>query len=135
MKIGDRILVFWTTRAWDDGLDWVSYEILDIGDDGLWVKGVRNPEGYDHDGCKTFIGFDETLEIMVWKKEEEPAEDLREFEFYTNPTRTTFWRVRGNAIDTCTIGGACWPDSTKTPQDLKVNMIRIEADELPEELV
>jgi hypothetical protein len=72
MKIGDRILVFWKTRAWDDGADWVSYEIIDIGDDGLWVKGVRNPAGHNHDGSKTSISFDDTLEIMVWKKEGQP---------------------------------------------------------------
>jgi hypothetical protein len=70
-----------------------------------------------------------------WMDEEEPAEDLREFEFYTNKSKTTYWRVRDNVVDVGYVWGGSWVDSYNTAPELMASMIRIEADELPEELV
>jgi hypothetical protein len=74
-----------------------------------------------------------------WMDEEEPAEDLREFEFYRNDCGTIFWRVSKRGVEiACHYGDGymeTWERSQKTLPQLRKSATRIEADELPEELV
>jgi hypothetical protein len=73
-----------------------------------------------------------------WMDEEEPAADLREFEFYRNAGGTVFWRVGKDGIKTaCDYGDGYkddWERSQMTRNELKSSMVRITADELPESL-
>jgi hypothetical protein len=73
-----------------------------------------------------------------WMDGEEPAADLREFEFYRNAASTVFWRVGKDSIeigydhgndDTCP-----WERSQRTKQEIERSEVRITADELPESL-
>jgi hypothetical protein len=73
-----------------------------------------------------------------WMDGEEPAADLREFEFYRNAGGTVFWRVGKDGIEiACDYGDGYkeeWERSQKTRNELKSSMVRITADELPESL-
>jgi hypothetical protein len=73
-----------------------------------------------------------------WMDEEEPAADLREFEFYRNAASTVFWRVGKDSIEIgCDYGNEYtypWERSQHTKQELERSKIRITADELPESL-
>jgi hypothetical protein len=73
-----------------------------------------------------------------WMDEEEPAADLREFEFYRNADRTVFWRIGKDGIEiSCDYGNDYiypWEQSPHTKQELERSKIRITADELPESL-
>lgn len=64
MKQGSKIIVFWTTEEFNRGSDWSFYEVIDTCEDGLFVKGIDSPEGWKHDGSKTFIEYDRTLNII-----------------------------------------------------------------------
>jgi hypothetical protein len=73
-----------------------------------------------------------------WMDGEEPAADLREFEFYRNAGGTVFWRVGKDGIEiACDYGDGYkedWERSQKTRSELESSMVRITADELPESL-
>ena len=71
--IGKRIIVLWTTDAFNAGNDWIAYRVIDESPDGFWVFGVDSPDGSKHDGSKTFISHGETLGIVEWN---ETAPDL-----------------------------------------------------------
>ncbi len=69
MKPGTRIIVSWTTEAFNRGSEWIAFEVIDEAPDGYFVKGVNDPEGNKHDGSKCFINLDDTLNIHEWKRE------------------------------------------------------------------
>ena len=69
MNPGTRILVSWTTEAFRRGDEWIAYEVIDSCETGVFVKGITDPEGNQHDGSKTFIEYDDTLSITEWKRE------------------------------------------------------------------
>ena len=68
--IGKRILVFWTTSAFNKGSDWPSFRVIDVGEDHMWCEGINSPDGSTHDGSKRSISVDETLNIIEWKEEQ-----------------------------------------------------------------
>jgi hypothetical protein len=67
--IGKRILVFWTTEAFNAGNDWPSFRVIDASDDFLWCEGVESPCGVKHDGSKVAIKVEETNDIIEWKNQ------------------------------------------------------------------
>lgn len=73
-----------------------------------------------------------------WMDGEEPAADLREFEFYRNADRTIFWRVGKDTVEVgFDYGNNCiypWERSQHPKRTIERNEIRITADELPESL-
>jgi hypothetical protein len=73
-----------------------------------------------------------------WMDGEEPAADLREFEFYRNAGGTVFWRVGKDGIEIAWDYGDGykeeWARSQETRNELESSMVRITADELPESL-
>ena len=71
--IGKRVIVLWTTDAFNAGNEWIAYRVIDESPDGFWVYGVDSPDGAKHDGSKTFISYDEFWDIVEWK---ETAPDL-----------------------------------------------------------
>ena len=66
--IGKRILVMWTTRAFNAGSDWPSFRVIDANEDCLWCQGVESPSGTPHDGTKCMIRLSETNDIIEWKE-------------------------------------------------------------------
>ena len=67
--IGKRILVSWTTRAFNAGHDWPSFRVIDADDDQMWCVGVDSPDGCKHDGSKCMIRVSDTLSVIEWKEE------------------------------------------------------------------
>ena len=45
----------------------MAFEVIDETEEGIFVKGVADPEGNTHDGSKSFIPFSDTLNIITWK--------------------------------------------------------------------
>jgi hypothetical protein len=66
--IGKRIIVFWTTAAFNEGADWPSYRVIDANLDCAWCHGIDSPDGTSHDGSKCSIKISETLNIIEWKE-------------------------------------------------------------------
>lgn len=66
--IGKRILVFWTTAAFNKGSDWPSFRVVYANEEMAWCVGINSPDGCKHDGSKCCIKIDETLNIIEWKE-------------------------------------------------------------------
>jgi hypothetical protein len=73
-----------------------------------------------------------------WMDGEEPAADLREFEFYRNADKSIFWRVGKDTVEVAFDYGNDrifpWERSLCPKRRVEGNEIRITADELPESL-
>ena len=65
---GKRVLIFWTTKAWNDGSDWPAFKVLDECNDGIFCAGVTRPDGLEHDGSKCFIPFEDVHDILEWRE-------------------------------------------------------------------
>jgi hypothetical protein len=66
--IGKRIIVFWTTKAYNAGSDWPSFRVIDATDLDLWCQGVDSPDGTPHDGSKCSIAVCDFLDVIEWKE-------------------------------------------------------------------
>ena len=64
--IGKRVIIFWTTEAFNRGSDWPSFLIIDADEDTAWCQGVNSPDGTPHDGSKCAIMEKDTLNIIEW---------------------------------------------------------------------
>lgn len=67
--IGKRVIVNWSSKAFDKGADWPAFRVLDVCVDGYFCQGIDSPDGTMHDGSKAFIREDEILFMTEWKEE------------------------------------------------------------------